>query len=282
MELGDWRLDTVSGGRLRLDGGAMFGIVPRPLWEQVSPPDERHRIRMATNCLLARNGRHTVLIETGPGSKQSARERDQLALEPGEPLVENLAALGVSVDEINTVILTHLHFDHSGGATRRDSRGHIVPTFPRATYVVQRAEWEDATSGAPELRNAYPQENFAVLADAGRLALVDGDSPIVPGISALVTSGHTRGHQSVLIETSAGTAIYLADLCPTTHHLRTYWCMAYDTSVLDTRRRKPQVLGRAADEGWHVLWGHDPDVAISRLVRDEKREFAIVEPRPAV
>jgi len=282
MNLGNWQLDVVSGGTFRLDGGTMFGVVPKPLWEKVQPADERNRIRMATNCVLARDGRHTVLVDTGYGGKLTEREWDIYAAQPGEPLLESLAAIGVSPDDVDLVVLSHLHFDHAGGGTRRQAAGkgrnnRIVPTFPRARYVVQSGEWDDATSGAPELEGAYPPENFLPLAEAGQLERIDGDVEIVPGLRSMLTPGHTRRHQSLVFSSAGRTAIYLGDLCPMAAHVRRMWCIAYDIDLLETRRRKPQVLGQAADENWIVLWDHDPDRTANRLVRDAKKEFAVVD-----
>lgn len=277
MQIGPWQLDTVSGGTFRPDGGTMFGIVPKPLWQKHHPADELNRIRAATNCVLARDGTHTVLIDTGYGGKLSDRERELYAAEEGEPLLESLAEVGLSAEDIDTVVLSHLHFDHAGGGTRPGAVGVLVPTFPRARYIVQRAEWEDATTGAPELGRSYPPENFVPLDEAGQVAFVDGDVQILPGLGTLVTGGHTRAHQAVVFGSGRDSAIYLGDLCPTAAHVRSHWCMAYDLYPLDTRRRKPRLLGQAADEGWLVLWDHDPDWAGSRLVRDREREFAVVE-----
>lgn len=279
MNLGNWQLDSINAGRFMLDGGAMFGVVPKPLWDKLQPADEQNRIRMATNCLLLRDGRHTVLIDTGTGTKHDDRTRTQIAVEPGDCLVDSLAAVGVSVGDIDTVILTHLHFDHAGGATHRDASGVVVPTFPRARYVVQRGEYELAASGAPELRGVYPKEHFEPLMQAGQLELLPGAGEILPGIGSLITPGHTRFHQSIVIQSSGQTACYVADLCPMAAHVRSHWCMAYDTEVLETRRQKSRLLGQAADEEWLILWDHDPDMVACRLRRDAKREFAIVEPR---
>ena len=277
MQIGSWNLSTVSGGRLRLDGGAMFGVVPKPLWERFQPADEANRIRMATNCLVARDGRHTLLIETGPGGKFTPRQRDQLGLEPGEPLLQSLAVLGIEPAEVDLVVLTHLHFDHAGGGTRYNDAGSLVTTFPRARYLVQRAEWEVAMSQAPELTGSYPPEHLLPLAKSDQLELLDGNVEIVPGISTLLTPGHTLGHQSILIEGESTAALYIGDLCPLAAHLPARWHMAYDLYPLETRRRKPELLGQAADENWWVLWCHDPDQAAARIVRDEKRDFAVVE-----
>ena len=277
MNLGAWQLDTISGGTFRPDGGAMFGIVPKPLWERLAPADERNRILLHTNCVLARDGKHTLLIDTGYGGKLSEKEREIHAAQAGEPLIKNLALHGVAPEDINLVVFSHLHFDHVGGGTRRAQDGAIVPAFPNARYIVQRGEWEDATGGASELAGAYPLENLLPLQDAGRIDFIDGDVEIVPGLRSLVTAGHTRRHQAVIFESGFQYAIYLGDLCPTSAHMRTLWGMGYDVDPLETRRRKPSILGRAADEAWLVLWDHDPHMAACRLKRDEKREFVAIE-----
>lgn len=278
MQLGDLEILHVSGGRLRFDGGAMFGVVPKVLWERKAPPDERNRIALATNCLLVRGGGHTALIDTGYGTKFTPKQRDLFALEEGDVLLASLARHGVHPQEVDTVILTHLHFDHVGGAIRLDPEGRLIPTFPRARHLVQHAEWQAATGGAPEFGDAYPNESFLPLQTAGLLDLIDGDREIVPGVHTLVTGGHTQGHQAVLIESGGRVAFYPADLCPMRPHLRRLWCMGFDLFPFQTRRLKPQLLGRAADEGWLVLWDHDPEVVAGYLQRDPKAEFRVVTP----
>ncbi len=258
----------------------MFGVVPRTLWEKKQPPDEMNRIPMATNCLLLRDGSQTVLIDTGPGGKFNARQREIFCLDEGEPLLANLAAKGLGAEDIDLVILSHLHFDHAGGATRHDDQGNLVPTFPKARYVVQRVEWETAIENAPELKGSYPLENLLPLEAAGQLDLINGNVEITPGLTAWQTPGHTKGHQSLILKTDKGTVVYLADVCPTLAHLPALWCMAYDVDLLESRRRKPEVLGRVADERWQVIFCHDPAVVAGRIVRDAKREF-IVEDRLA-
>lgn len=277
MQFGRWTLQTVCGGRFRLDGGAMFGVVPKPLWERLQPADERNRIRMAANCLLATQGRHRVLIDTGYGGKLSPREQEINAIVPGEPLLESLKQLGLGPEDITAVVLTHLHFDHCGGGTRLDDRGHIVPTFPRAKYFLQRKEWEIATSGAPEVAASYDPKDFLALEEYQCLELLDAEDELIPGLRVLQTGCHTAGHQSVWITSEGKSAIYLADLCPMRAHMRRLWCMAYDLFPYQTRLRKPEVLGRAADEGWLVMWCHDPDFAAGYLARDSKQEFVITE-----
>ncbi len=277
MILGDFQLTTISGGVFLIDGGTMFGVVPKSLWQRVVEPDERNLITSATNCVLIETGERTILIETGYGSKFSEKKRKIHGAQPGDPMVEKLAAHGVGIEQVDMVILSHLHFDHAGGATQLDEAGNLRPTFPNATYVAQRREWINATAGFPELYGAYPQENLLPLAESGQLQLIDGNVEIVPGIRAEVNGGHTHGHQSLFIESGGETAVFIGDICPMAAHLPTLWCMAYDVDVLQTRRAKPELLGRIADRGWLALFDHDPEIAAARIRRDEKRGFAIAE-----
>lgn len=277
MRIGRYELTTVSGGRFFIDGGTMFGVVPRSLWSRVFPPDERNDIAQATNCVLIRGEGRTVLIDTGYGSKLAPKQQAIFRAEPGDPLLASLTALGVAPEDVDAVVLSHLHFDHAGGATRRAGDGRLVPTFPRAEYVVQKAEWETALSGVPELRGAYPLENLEPLAEARCLRFVDGDGELLPGLRGEVTGGHTENHQAVFVESEGQTAVYLGDLCPTSRHLPTLWCMAYDVHMLQTRRAKPGLLGRIADAGWWALLDHDPDHAAIRLARDPARDFVVAE-----
>lgn len=274
LSVGEFRLRFVSGGRLRIDGGNMFGVIPRLLWERESPPDEQHRIPLETNCVLVQTPSSLGLIDTGYGSKTAEKFRQRHALENGEPLVRNLEAIGFSPDQIEWVVLTHLHFDHAGGATRREESGDVCSTFPRARYFVQRAEWDDAISGLPELAGAYHLDDFVPLEKAGLLHVMEGDAEIVPGVFVQLTGGHTRGHQIVRIESAGESAVCLADMCPTTAHLRTFWTMAYDQFPLDIRRKKPSILNDIADNQRLALFSHDPDVVGARLKRESANEWA--------
>ncbi len=277
MQVGDWELETVPAGLFKLDGGTMFGVVPKPLWQRFQPADALNRIDMAANCVLARDGRRTVLIDTGPGIKFAAKQQEQMGIEPGDRLLDSLAALNISPDAIDVVVLSHLHFDHAGGATRWNSHGRLVPTFPRARYVVQQGEWEVANANLPELRGSYPGENFLPLAEAGQLDLISGDVEIVPGLRAQVAPGHTRWHQCLVWHSAGKSAIYLGDLCPLVAHLRTHWCMAYDVDLLESRRTKFRLLTQAARDGWLVMWPHDPQHAAGRIVPDAARDFLAIE-----
>ena len=277
MLLGKFQLTTISGGRFQIDGGTMFGVVPRSLWNRVFQADDNNHIPQATNCLLVRTGQRTVLIDTGYGPKLSQKQRKIFVAEEGDPLLTSLQTMGVTAGDVDTVILSHLHFDHAGGATRIGGDGTPVPTFPNAEYVVQTLEWETAVSEAPELRGAYPLENIRPLQQADQLRLIDGDVEIVPGIRSIVTGGHSVGHMALLIESAGETALFLGDICPSTRHLRTLWCMSYDVDLLQTRRMKPQLLGQIADHGWLALFDHDPDHTAARLSRSDKAEFVVTE-----
>ena len=282
MQLGEFQLSTVSGGRFRSDGGTMFGVVPKVLWSRVFPADDQNCIAQATNCVLVRTPNQNVLIDTGYGSKLTAKQRAVHVAEEGDPLLASLTDAGVSADEIDVVILSHLHFDHAGGATRFDDEGTLVPTFPNAEYVVQRIEWDTATADFPELRNAYPQDNLLPLKESGRLRLIEGDVEIVDGIRALVTGGHTEGHAALVIESEQETAVYLGDLCPTTRHFHSLWGMSYDVDPLQMRRVKPRLLGEIADNGWLALFDHDPDYVAATLARDQRREFVVEQAHVAL
>jgi len=276
VKLGEFTISTVSGGRFRSDGGTMFGVVPKVLWNKLLPADENNCIPQATNCVLVQTGRQNILIDTGYGSKLDEKERRVLCADSGDPIVDSLETKGLSPEDIDLVILSHLHFDHAGGGIRR-VEDKLVTTFRRAEYVVQQLEWDIATAGYPELRAAYPQDNIAPLQDSGQLRLVDGDVEIIAGIHARITGGHTSGQQALFVESQGEIAVYLADACPTWRHLPSLWCMSYDMDLLQARRIKPILLGEIADRGWLAMCDHDPDHAAARLIRDPKRDFAVAE-----
>jgi glyoxylase-like metal-dependent hydrolase (beta-lactamase superfamily II) len=281
MQLGQWRLDTLDGGRFLLDAGVMYGVVPKSVWQNVTPPDEQNRIPFAIHCLLARDGKHNILIDAGYGGKLSPLDRTPHGIEPGNPIVESLSSLGILPEEIDAVVFTHLHWDHAGGATTWAGPRQAVPTFPKAVHYINRWEWEDAMSGAPELSGSYADENLVPLAEAEQVTLVDGETELLSGLWTRVTGGHTRGHQALVFESEGQIAIYPGDLIPVTSHMRRMWCAAYDLYPLESRKRKPELLGAAADQDWWVLWDHDPQVAVSKVDRHRTREFVIREGRAA-
>lgn len=282
MQIGDWQIDSLHGGDFWLDGGVVFGIVPRTLWAGLFAPDEQNRIRIANHCLLARNGRQTVLIDAGNGSKWSPLDRRFYGIEPGNPIVESLASFGVEPDQIDLVVFSHLHRDHVGGASHWNGDRRPTPTFRRARHLVGRREWEDALSQAPELLTAYPPEHLAPLEAAGLVEPIDEQAEILPGLRALHTGGHTRGHLALLFETADAGLLFIGDLCATTGHLHPMWNLSYDTYPLETRRVKPRLLAEAAARRWWLVWPHDPKVCAAQLAERANKSLMVVQPRSSL
>ena len=268
IPLGEMQLLPVSGGRLWIDGGNMFGVVPRMLWQRVAAPDEEHRILVETNCVVVRTPTSLGLIDCGYGSKAPDKIRRRYAMEEGAPLVRNLKAHQIAPDDIDWVILTHLHFDHAGGCTYRDKNHRLRPTFSRARHYVQRVEWDDGVGDVPELAGSYFQDDFLPLAETGLLQWVNCQSEVEPGVTVSLTGGHTRGHQMVKLKSEGKSAIYAADLCPTVAHLQTFWTLAYDQFPLIVRRLKPSLIRDIVDHERLMLFSHDPNVAAARLIID--------------
>jgi glyoxylase-like metal-dependent hydrolase (beta-lactamase superfamily II) len=272
MKLGEFELHLVTDGRFGLDGGAMFGVVPKPLWEKKTPADERNRIRMAMNCWLVRGGGHTILIETGAGEKWEAKHADIYNFDKENRLLDQLARRDARPEDVDIVINTHLHFDHCGWNTRREG-DRVVPTFPKARYVVQRGELEHARQPNERDHASYLRDNFEPMQESGQWQTVEGDAEVVPGVELVVVPGHTRDMQCVKIASRGQTAILLADLVPTRAHLPYAWIMGYDLYPMTTLENKKRWLPRLAREGWLCLFGHDPDVPAAYLrERDGKFE----------
>ncbi len=257
MRLGRFQIEIFSDGTFKLDGGSMFGVVPKVLWERAKPADERNRITMDMNCLLIRDGNgHVIVVETGAGPKLSERQRDVFGIDHPPALLDELATRGVRPDEVTLVVNTHLHFDHAGGNTYRDG-DRVVPTFPRATYVFQRVEWLDATHPNERTRASYYADDFAPLEAAGKLDLVDDAVEILPGIRLDRIQGHTRGTQTVRVTDRGTTVFFSSDFMPDRHHLPLPWIPAFDLFPLDTLEAKRTFLARAVGEDWIVAFTHD-------------------------
>ena len=269
--LGDLELISLSDGFFRLDGGAMFGVVPKPLWEKKTSSDERNRITLAMRPLIVR-GMRTMIIDAGLGDKESGKALDIYGVERARNLDHALAAAGLTPDDIDIVLATHLHFDHAGGFTMRDSLGRVRPRFPRAQYIVRRGEWEDATHPHERNRASYLADNYVPLAEAGVLQLVDDDQTIMPGVKVHRTGGHTMHHQMVLIESGGKRAAFVADLMPTTAHVSEPWIMGYDLYPMDTLAAKKTFLKEAVEREVLVFFEHDPHIAAGYIrERDGRR-----------
>lgn len=266
--VGALRIHALDAGLQWLDGGAMFGVVPRPLWERRIAPDERNRIPLAMRCLLVEAPQALVLVDTGLGNKEDARFRDLYGVaNAGNPsrLEDAIRAAGFAPDDVDLVVNTHLHFDHAGGNTYRDEDGEVRLSFPRARHVVQRGEFDFAHSGNERIRASYLSANFDPVAEAGLWDFVEGDAQVTGGIRVLPTPGHTPFHQSVLVESDGATACFLADVCPTSAHLPLPWIMGYDLQPLVTLESKRGLWGRARAEEWLLVFEHDPEVPWGRL-----------------
>lgn len=277
MKLGEFEIYPVTDGRFRLDGGAMFGVVPKVLWEKCCPADERNRIALALNCLLIRAHGKNILVDTGLGSKENGKFQDLFAIDRTPPLYDSLKQLGLTSEDIHLVVNTHLHFDHAGGNTIRDAQGEVLPAFPKAKYFVQRGEYEDAARANERTKASYRRENFTPVAHVNQWEFLDGDTELLPGISAVVTQGHTRCHQGVKIESEGKVAFYLGDLIPTVSHLPLPYIMGYDLYPLQTLETKRWILDRALDEKWLLVFEHDPKVQKGYVKKDVEGKYFLQE-----
>ena len=276
LTLGDLTLTMLHDGPFRLDGGAMFGVVPRPLWEKLAPPDERNRIQMAMRPLLVEADWGRMLIDCGAGDKMNAKQRDIYAMDRTRHLDHALAAVGLASDAIDFVLATHLHFDHFGGATVREG-DQLRPRFRKATYYIKVAEWEDATHPHERNRASYLQDDFVPLKDAGVVHFYEGDEVTIrPGIQVVRTGGHTGQHQIVFVSSGGQTAVFVADMIPTTAHLQDAWVMGYDLFPMETLAFKKRFIRDAIDREYLVLFEHDPHVAAGYIREKNGKRF--VEP----
>jgi glyoxylase-like metal-dependent hydrolase (beta-lactamase superfamily II) len=271
MRFGDFELISLSDGLFRLDGGAMFGIVPKPLWEKRAPADARNRITLGLRPLVVRGAR-TMIIDGGIGDKMDAKSADIYGLDRSSSLGRSLHEAGIGAGDIQIALATHLHFDHAGGFTLRHGSGDVRPSFPRAQYVVRRGEWEDATHPHERNRASYLSENFVPLRNAGVLQLVDDDATIMPGVRVRRSGGHTMHHQVVMIESGGRTAVFAADMIPTTAHIDNAWLMGYDLYPMDTLAFKKAFIAEAIEREYLIFFEHDPQIAAGYIrERDGKR-----------
>ena len=268
MRVGRYEVEIFSDGLFRLDGGAMFGVVPKVLWQKVKPADDLNRVTMDMSCLLIRDGAdNVVVVETGAGPKLTDKQKRNFGIDTPPALLDELARRGVRPDDVTLVVNTHLHFDHAGGNTYRDGE-RVVATFPRAAYAIQRFEWHDAMHANERTRGSYIADDYAPLEAAGKLELIDGDVELLPGLWVERVQGHTRGTQSVRIADGATTLYFSSDFMPDRHHLPLPWIPAFDLFPLDTLEAKRTVLPRAVEGRWIVGFTHD----VPRLGRIQRVE----------
>jgi glyoxylase-like metal-dependent hydrolase (beta-lactamase superfamily II) len=275
MRFGSFELISLSDGLFRLDGGAMFGVVPKPLWEKRAPADERNRIRLGLRPLLVR-GEKVMIIDGGIGDKMSDKERDIYGIDRGATIDRSLAEAGLSGGDIEIALATHLHFDHVGGFTVRDASGALRPAFERARYVVRRGDWDDATHPHERNRASYLPDNFRPLEAAGVVDFHDGDVEVMPGVRVERSGGHAMHHQVVYIESEGRTAVFPADMIPTRAHIDEPWIMGYDLYPMDTLAFKKRFVREAIDREYLIFFEHDPDIAAGYIREKDGRKY--VEP----
>lgn len=269
--LGDFELTVVNDGKYYLDGGAMFGVVPKPMWEKVLPADEQNRIHMAMNSLVIRTGSDTILVDTGAGNKLPDKTRKIFDIQ--ECLLERLGEASIAPDEITVVINTHLHFDHAGWNTRRRADGVVVPSFPRAKYYFQKGELAHAHVQHERDRVSYLTDNYDPLVANGQAILLEGAAEIVPGVRVELFPGHTDHHQVVIVESQGRTAAYVGDLIPSTAHLNPTWVMAYDLAPITSIENRKRYYQSAIPEGWLTVFTHEPQTPWGVIQKDEAGRY---------
>ena len=281
MQFGDYRAWVVPDAEFRLDGGAMFGVVPRSLWSRFAPPDEENRVRLNMNCLYVEAAGERVLVETGIGDKWTPKQAATYGIDRAASLGERLRAVtGRGPEDVTVVVNTHLHFDHAGGNTTLDAAGRAVAAFPNARYFVSRSEFEHAERPHERDRASYLAENWRPLAEAGQLELKPDAYEVVPGLTLETVAGHSRTMQCVKLARGGRTLFGFADLVPTRAHVPLPWIMGYDLYPVETLEAKRHLLPRAAREGWLCLFYHDADAPLCRLVEEGGKLRAVAHEEP--
>lgn len=274
MKLGKLNLEIISDGYYSFDGGAMFGAVPKTIWGKITEPDNNNRILLGLNSLLIQDGRENILIDAGMGDKFTDKLKQIYALDHSRDIVSSLTPF-CSPQDIDYVIFTHLHLDHCGGSSFYNSNGQLELTFPNAHYIVQKSEWELALNPDDKSRPSYLKENIQPLADSGRLRLVEGSYRFNDNIELILTAGHTTGHQAVKITSEGQTAFFGGDLFPTSHHVKPNYLTAIDLDPVHTLEQKKEFLKAAANEGWLVIWEHNPKRTITKIGKEGNKFYLI-------
>ena len=270
-QIGKWKIFALETGDFRLDGGAMMGSVPKVLWEKSNRADELNRIDLSLRCLLLDDGENRVLIESGMGDKLTSKFANMFHVtQPDHPLKERLGEIGYKMEDITHMILTHLHFDHAGGATILDENNNLIPAFPNAVYYVSDSNWDAGMNPSPRDSASYLDFNYTPLQTAGKLELVAENSIIMDGISTISVNGHTFGQQLIKVESEGNTLIFCSDLIPLRSHLKLPWIMGYDLNAVLTLEEKTNFLKEAAKNNWWLWFYHDPKTIAVRIKKSEK------------
>ena len=265
-------IDAFQESKFSLDGGAMFGVVPKVFWDKKKPGDELNRISLAANIVLIRHPDYVALIEQGMGNKWNEKQTGIYNIRQEKSQIEHLADRGVMPEDVTHVILTHLHFDHCGGGVIKNASGELVPAFPNAKYYVQQTQYEEAVNPHERNQASYIQDNYIPLMHAGQLELLNGDCEIVDGISAVVTGGHAAGHQIIEIEYDDVKAVFVGDLIPTAYHINLAWIMGYDLFPNETLAMKKKLLPRYVEEQRLLIFPHEDRFFACYVIYDEDRK----------
>lgn len=263
MKFGEFDVFAVSDGIVWLDGGAMFGVAPKALWSRLVAADERNRVPVGMNCLLVRTPSHTVLIDAGMGRDWPPKKRNIYALDDRVTLLSSLEAMGVRPEDVDLVLLTHLHIDHVGWCVREGR-----PVFPKAKHIVQKQEWQDAVTPHPVRKGSYLHHQFAALKEAGLLDLIEGDAEILPGLRAAAVGGHTLGYQTFTLDSGGRKLFFLGETIPTQHHIRPAYIMAYDLYPVQVAELKCRIIAEGIRDNWLFFFEHDPELTFARFESD--------------
>ena len=269
--IGKWKVFAIESGFFKLDGGAMMGSVPKVLWQETNPPDQLNRIDLSLRCLLVDDGENVVLIESGIGDKNPNKFKKMFAIDHSRYTLSNtLSKHGYNNKDITHMVLTHLHFDHSGGALCYNELGVLKPAFPNAKYYVSKRNWDIGLDPSPRDQASYLIENYQLLEDQGLLELFDDNRQILDGISGYSVDGHTTGQQLIKVSDEGKTVVFVSDLIPLKSHLKLPWIMGYDLNAALTLKEKKIFLDEACDKGWLLFFYHDPNTVAVRISKDKK------------
>lgn len=275
MKLGKFEIFSFVENRFKIDGGAMFGVVPKVIWEKMTNCDEKNRVDLDLNLLLVKTKNKNILIDAGMGQTLTDRMKRTYGMEKNSNLNQGLANFGLRPEDIDLVIPTHLHMDHAGGVVKFNEKGEKVPTFPNAKHIIQSQEWRDALSPDERTLATYFPENFFVLRDFNLVELIDGEKEIEPGIKVIPTGGHTQGHQAVLIDTGNDKVLCPGDILPTQNHLKIPYVASVDTYPLETMKVKKVFMEKCLNDGWRVAFDHDTELKLAKLKREGDKIEAI-------
>lgn len=275
--LGSFEIYGLQDGTFHLDGGAMFGVVPKVLWQTKFPADEKNRIKLSLNCILIKTPKDLILVETGIGAKLDQKSSDIYVIKREPGLIPSLRTLGFEAEDINFVINTHLHFDHCGGNTFQNQEGEVVPTFSKAKYIIQKGEWEYALYPCERDRASYLTENFLPLAKYDLVHLIERNQKVSEGVEVVLVPGHTAYHQCVKVQSQGKILFFLGDLVPTTAHIGLPYVMSYDLFPLETLKNKKKYYEMAIKQDWILAFNHDPEHYFGKVIKEgEKYKFQLL------